>query len=296
MAAMPHGRGARWCIRCTRISCAAATSTRRSSTRWTAAATAAASTSRRVVAIQHGEQIFHMSASFQVEEEGPDHQVPMPDVPPPEAAAGPDGRGAQAARRHAGRAPPLLVAAAPVRVPLGRADRGRRAAARRAPPVVPARSTSCPDDPILHRCLLAYVSDYHLLETATLPHGLVVPLRRGDAGQHRPRHVVPPPAARGRVAAVRAREPEQLGRRAALRFGRIFDRHGPAGRQHRAGRPDAASGAEAARDGRPGRADPRGRADAAQVHRAHALPWVPPLPGGPAATDASAREEGPRDS
>ncbi len=29
-----------------------------------------------------------------------------------------------------------------------------------------------PDDQPLHRCLLAYVSDYHLLETATLPHGV----------------------------------------------------------------------------------------------------------------------------
>src|SRR5512145_365430 len=41
-------------------------------------------TSRRVVAIQHGQQIFHMSASFQVEEDGPDHQVPAPEVTPPE--------------------------------------------------------------------------------------------------------------------------------------------------------------------------------------------------------------------
>src|SRR5512140_4022928 len=42
-------------------------------------------TNRRVVAIQHGQQIFHMSASFQIEEPGPDHQAPMPDVAPPEA-------------------------------------------------------------------------------------------------------------------------------------------------------------------------------------------------------------------
>src|SRR5512145_661628 len=42
-------------------------------------------TSRRVVAIQHGQQIFHLSASFQVEEEGPDHQVQAPEVPPPES-------------------------------------------------------------------------------------------------------------------------------------------------------------------------------------------------------------------
>jgi acyl-CoA thioesterase-2 len=30
----------------------------------------------------------------------------------------------------------------------------------------------CPDDPILHRCLLAYLSDFQLLETALLPHGV----------------------------------------------------------------------------------------------------------------------------
>ena len=33
---------------------------------------------RRVVAIQHGQQIFNMAASFQIAEDGPDHQVPMP--------------------------------------------------------------------------------------------------------------------------------------------------------------------------------------------------------------------------
>ena len=39
---------------------------------------------RRVVAIQHGAQIFNMSASFQAEEPGLAHQVEMPVVPPPE--------------------------------------------------------------------------------------------------------------------------------------------------------------------------------------------------------------------
>ena len=39
-------------------------------------------TSRRVVAIQHGAQIFNMAASFQVAEPGFDHQIPMPEVPP----------------------------------------------------------------------------------------------------------------------------------------------------------------------------------------------------------------------
>src|SRR5450432_145538 len=39
---------------------------------------------RRVVAIQHGLQIFNMTASFQVAEAGFDHQIQMPEVPPPE--------------------------------------------------------------------------------------------------------------------------------------------------------------------------------------------------------------------
>src|SRR5712672_2341797 len=41
--------------------------------------------SRRVVAIQHGRQIFNMSASFQSHESGLDHQTPAPQVPPPES-------------------------------------------------------------------------------------------------------------------------------------------------------------------------------------------------------------------
>src|SRR5271163_4955001 len=39
---------------------------------------------RRVVAIQHGQQIFNLSASFQVPEPGIEYQIPMPVVPPPE--------------------------------------------------------------------------------------------------------------------------------------------------------------------------------------------------------------------
>src|SRR6201997_3438421 len=39
---------------------------------------------RRVVAIQHGQQIFTMAASFHVQEDGFDHQVEMPQAPPPQ--------------------------------------------------------------------------------------------------------------------------------------------------------------------------------------------------------------------
>src|SRR6266850_5422037 len=41
-------------------------------------------TTRRVVAIQHGRAIFHLSASFQPPETGPEHQLPMPEAPAPE--------------------------------------------------------------------------------------------------------------------------------------------------------------------------------------------------------------------
>src|SRR5487761_1589131 len=59
---------------------------------------------RRVVAIQHGEPIFNMAASFQVAEEGFDHQLSMPAVPPPEEL--PD----------SSRPPPELLARLPERL------------------------------------------------------------------------------------------------------------------------------------------------------------------------------------
>lgn len=128
-------------------------------------------TNRRVVAIQHGEQIFNMTASFQVTEGGFDHQIDMPQVPPPESLPDP--------------APaPELLAKLP--------DKVRRFFAQPRPfefrlvqpldylnprPAPPLRQIwvraigKVGDDEMLHRRLLAYVSDFFLLDTATLPHG-----------------------------------------------------------------------------------------------------------------------------
>jgi acyl-CoA thioesterase II len=128
-------------------------------------------TNRRVVAIQHGAQIFNMTASFQVEESGFDHQLDMPKVPPPESLPDP--------------APPAaLLEKLPEKV--------RRFFAQRRPfefrmvqpvdylnprPAPPVRQIwvravgALGDDEMLHRRLLAYVSDFFLLDTATLPHG-----------------------------------------------------------------------------------------------------------------------------
>lgn len=129
--------------------------------------------SRRVVAIQHGKQIFHMSASFQEPTSGVEHQVQMPDVPPPDTL--PDLREeleVQAAplppalERFAGRDSPFeFHAVQRVRYPDPLPGPPRLDVWFRA-------VDSVGEDPRRHACLLAYVSDYHLLSAAMRPHGL----------------------------------------------------------------------------------------------------------------------------
>jgi acyl-CoA thioesterase-2 len=128
---------------------------------------------RRVVAIQHGRQIFNMTASFQHPEEGLDHQIEMPDVP------GPDGLTDQREisekvaaivpnklRRYLTHERPFLfrsVEAVDLLSPVK---------------TQPLRHVwlktvdAIGDEPGIHRNLLAYVSDYQLLTTAMLPHGV----------------------------------------------------------------------------------------------------------------------------
>jgi acyl-CoA thioesterase-2 len=128
---------------------------------------------RRVIAIQHGEQIFNMTCSFQTEEVGLEHQVSMPDVPPPESL--PD----------TSRVAPELLERLPERVrrvlSIPRPFEFRAVGpvnARPAPGHAPSRQVwfravaAVPEDQTLQRCLFAYVSDFHLLETATLSHGI----------------------------------------------------------------------------------------------------------------------------
>jgi acyl-CoA thioesterase-2 len=131
--------------------------------------------SRRVVAIQHGAQIFHMAASFQEPEAGLSHQLPMPDVPPPESL--PDLREViesqhaqlpAAVRRFAGRNSPFefrMVQTPDYRHPA--AGPPRQDVWFRAIDELGA-------DFSRHACLLAYVSDYHLIATAMRPHGLTL--------------------------------------------------------------------------------------------------------------------------
>jgi acyl-CoA thioesterase-2 len=127
---------------------------------------------RRVVAVQNGEQIFICSASFQTPEQGLEYQVTAPTVPSPDELK-----------------PMTMPSQAEIeKLP----EKLRRWLKIERPfefrpvqpynPLVPVASEpvrqiwmravdKLPDDDTLHRCLLAYISDYWLLDTSTMPHG-----------------------------------------------------------------------------------------------------------------------------
>jgi acyl-CoA thioesterase-2 len=130
-------------------------------------------TTRRVVAIQSGEPIFNLAASFQKVEVGFTHGDPMPEVPAPDTLPTEQERIAAFAKRL-----PKFIR--------------ERAVAERAFEVKPVESESdpflpapapprrhvwlkttgaLPDDLGVHQVLLAYASDYSFLTTALLPHG-----------------------------------------------------------------------------------------------------------------------------
>jgi acyl-CoA thioesterase II len=125
--------------------------------------------SRRVTAIQHGEQIFNLSASFQAPEPGLEHQQEMPQVPAPEGL--PEALPLSVAQIE--RLSPRLrqfMSNRPIEfrtvsrgLPGGQAGSPRQQLWMRA-------VDRLPDDELLHRCLLAYASDFNLLGTALASH------------------------------------------------------------------------------------------------------------------------------
>ncbi|MBO0347115.1 acyl-CoA thioesterase II [Roseibium limicola] len=129
-------------------------------------------TTRRVVAIQHGKPIFSMSASFQVHEEGLEHQIDMGDVPMPEDL--PSERDLK--EKY------LSVAPEHVRkywererpIELRPVDLTHYFSDTPLPPEQKCwvRATgTLPQDTLVHSCVLAYASDMTLLDTSLFPHG-----------------------------------------------------------------------------------------------------------------------------
>jgi acyl-CoA thioesterase-2 len=129
-------------------------------------------TTRRVVAIQHGHAIFSMAISFHADEDGFDHQMAMPDVPNPDQLPGEAEIKAtilpqmpEPVRRYYERERPIELRPVEFSRYLGKKSDDGRAN-------VWIRTTGrLPDDPIVHRCVLAYASDMMLLDAALLRHG-----------------------------------------------------------------------------------------------------------------------------
>jgi acyl-CoA thioesterase II len=128
-------------------------------------------TTRRVVAVQHGKAIFHLSASFQVAEPGVDHQDEMPPAPDPESLM------TLEERRRAAGIPPSRRWERPRPIDLRYVDdppwlpngtpvpRNRQQVWFRA-------NGELPDDPLLHVCAVTYASDMTLLDSVLLANGL----------------------------------------------------------------------------------------------------------------------------
>ncbi|OQY49602.1 MAG: acyl-CoA thioesterase II [Desulfobacteraceae bacterium 4572_89] len=127
---------------------------------------------RRVVAVQNGQAIFSMAASFHIKEQGYDHQDTMPDIKGPEGIE-PE---VEMARRLSGQIKPEILEKLLCKKPIE---------IRVVNPVNPFEPKAMPpekyvwfkaiekipNDEATHRYMLAYASDFHLVATALYPHG-----------------------------------------------------------------------------------------------------------------------------
>jgi len=128
---------------------------------------------RRVVAKQHGKAIFNMSVSFQAPEEGLEHQAPMPDAPAPETI--PSNEERLRAYQEAASHPAidfLLLLDRPIqRREVDHVDLLEPKAHSGIQRTWFRAETELGDDPVIHQAVLAYASDYGLLEGSFNQHG-----------------------------------------------------------------------------------------------------------------------------
>lgn len=128
---------------------------------------------RRVIARQNGKEILTGSMSFQVAEEGFEHQLDMPSAPDPDGLKSEQEYGEQLAPHVPEHLRDTLTRDRPIEI-------------RPVDPVNPLKPEPrppykqswfrtqghLPDDPVLHRCLLTYASDFAFLGTSLNPHGV----------------------------------------------------------------------------------------------------------------------------
>ena len=127
---------------------------------------------RRIKAIQHGRTMFAMSASFHKEEQGYEHQAEMPKVPPPEDLPS----AATLMAKLLDRLPENMRSYWQRERPFDMrpVDISRYLTREKTTPVQHVwikANGRLPDDLSLHQCMLAYASDFTLLDTALIAHG-----------------------------------------------------------------------------------------------------------------------------
>ena len=130
-------------------------------------------TTRRVVAIQNGRAIFNLAASFQVLEDGYEHAAAMPKTHGPEGLASE----LDLAKRFSDQIPPglrkIAIAERPIEIrPVEPNDPLHPEVRPPQREVWFRASGTLPDDPAVHRYMLAYASDFQFLTTAMQPHGV----------------------------------------------------------------------------------------------------------------------------
>lgn len=131
-------------------------------------------TTRRVIAIQHGEAIFNMSASFQIVERGVEHQaVDIPEVPPPEQLESEYELRLKIADKVNERVRPVLLQQRPIEIrpvdPVNFLNPEPKTPRKQVWFRAPGKLNN---DHSLHQALLAYASDFGLLGAGMMPHGL----------------------------------------------------------------------------------------------------------------------------
>ncbi|WP_234050912.1 MULTISPECIES: acyl-CoA thioesterase II [unclassified Xanthobacter] len=128
-------------------------------------------TTRRVVAIQHGKAIFSMAVSFELEEDGLEHQSTMPDVPMPENLPPDEVWRARLVERFPEAARRDWMAIKPLEIRPISTDPAYIGSLGVRPSLWVRARTALPDDLPTHQAVLAFASDFSLLQAALLPHG-----------------------------------------------------------------------------------------------------------------------------
>lgn len=128
---------------------------------------------RHVKAIQSGQPIFEMSASFQKPEPGYEHQDDMPQVPPPEEVPTEQERYAKQVDKFPEFLRDRVLAKRPIELrTVGEPDAFNKAPQEPDRYVWFRADGTLPDTPVLHQAMLAYASDFSFITTSLKPHGV----------------------------------------------------------------------------------------------------------------------------